>query len=122
MALSTEPTKHGDTSNLWVNNLLFEGKLPKFLGFDYHLTLIGSRATIPQAQVYSVAGRSTNFAPSVRIVCDFSTDELHTNIAGGASDRRFSKYYTAGWEEWEQGIYDTFSPTIQPKPEQTPAE
>jgi penicillin amidase len=122
MALSTEPTKHGDTSKLWVNNLLFEGKLPKFLGFDYHLTLIGSRATIPQAQVYSVAGRSTNFAPSVRIVCDFSTDELHTNIAGGASDRRFSKYYTAGWEEWEQGIYDTFSPTIQPKPEQTPAE
>ena len=121
-ALSADPARHGELSKQWINNLLFEGKLPKFLGFDYQLTLVGSRATIPQVQVFSAAGRSTTFAPSLRIICDFSSDELHANNPGGASDRRFSKYYTAGLKEWEQGIYDTFSPTLGAQPEQTQAE
>jgi penicillin amidase len=34
-----------------------------------------------------------------------STTELHTTLAGGPSDRRFSKWYTSDIENWLLGKY-----------------
>jgi acyl-homoserine lactone acylase PvdQ len=38
------------------------------------------------------------------------TEEIHTNLAGGASDSRFSKYYTNGMANWKNGVYEVFKP------------
>ncbi len=89
-----------------MKNILFDGKLPSILGFDKGpYTAIGGRATIHQGQIYRSAGRDTTFLPSFRMVADFSNDWLRTNIAGGPSDRRFSKWYCSDLDNWLQGRY-----------------
>ena len=90
-------------SQPWVNQL-FQGKLPAFLGFDTApVPLPGGRATPQQGQIYVSNGRQTSFAPSVRLVADMSEDRLHTCLAGGPSDNRFSKWYRNGIEPWQKG-------------------
>jgi len=98
---------HGEASQLYVEHLFYRGKLPRFLGFDYRLSHIGSRSTVAQAGVF----KGVSFAASLRIICDFSEDVLHTQVAGGASDRRFSKYYMSGLDEWERGDYEVLDPS-----------
>jgi penicillin amidase len=102
---------YGKTRYMYFQNILFGGKLPKIFGFDYgpH-ELTGSRATIPQGQLYKAMGHPASFAPSFRMITDLETEELYTNIAGGPSDRRFSKYYTMGLENWREGEYEVFKP------------
>jgi penicillin amidase len=65
----------------------------------------GGRATPHQGQVYKSAGRQTSFAPSLRVMADMGEDVLYTSIAGGPSDRRFSKLYTSELKRWQQGEY-----------------
>jgi penicillin amidase len=89
-----------------MTHLLFDGKLPRILGFDYRpMPLPGSRATIIQGQIFRAAGRMMTFAPSYRIIADMATDEIHTNLPGGPSDRRFSRWYACDVENWRKGIY-----------------
>jgi len=89
-----------------MNHILLGGKLPAFLGFDKGpLTAIGGRATIHQGQIYRSGGRATSFLPSYRWITDFSEPVLHTNIAGGPSDRRFSKWYCSDLQNWLDGKY-----------------
>jgi penicillin G amidase len=105
-ALKEPPLKWGDTRKLMLKNILFNGKLPLFLGFDRGpVTIIGSLATPHQGQIFESAGRQTSFAPSFRMVTDLSEDEIHTNMAGGPSDRRFSKWYCSDLSNWMAGIY-----------------
>jgi penicillin amidase len=76
------------------------------MGFDKGpYSLRGSRATIHQGQVFKSAGRKTSFAPSYRLITDMGEDVVHTNLAGGVSDRRFSKWYCNDFENWRKGIY-----------------
>jgi penicillin amidase len=103
--LAAPAPQHGAKRRLHINNLFFGGKLPRFLGFDYEFEHIGSRATIPQSQIYQSAGRDNSFAATFRMICDFATSEIHTNMAGGASGERFSPYYKAGIKEWLEGVY-----------------
>jgi penicillin amidase len=85
-------------------NQLFQGSLPAFLGFDTApVPLPGGRATPQQGQIYVSNGRQTSFAPSVRLIADMSETHLHTCLAGGPSDNRFSKWYRNGIEPWQQG-------------------
>ena len=87
-------------------NILFQGKLPAFTGFDSPLVpVIGGRATPHQGQLYQSAGRETSFGPSVRIVADLGDSFLHTCLAGGPSDNRFSGWYLNELEDWQKGIY-----------------
>ena len=87
-------------------HLLFGGQLPKFLGFDYGpIQLPGCRATIPQGQIFNNAGRLTTFSPTYRFIADLATDEIHTNLAGGPTDRRFSKWYVSDLQNWYEGQY-----------------
>ncbi|MCW5555916.1 MAG: penicillin acylase family protein [Verrucomicrobiae bacterium] len=110
VALTTPLRKWGDTQRFEMTNIFFRGKLPRLLGFDRGpFFAIGNRATIHQAQLYTSGGRRTSFLPSFRIVTDLATDEVCTNVAGGPSDRRFSKWYASDIKNWLQGRYKTLS-------------
>ena len=105
-SLKSLPEKWGAGRKVIMKNIVFDGKLPKFLGFDRGpITIIGSLATPLQGQIFESAGRLTTFAPSYRMVSDLATDEIHTNLAGGPSDRRFSKWYCSDLENWIIGKY-----------------
>lgn len=98
------PWKQG--RDVMMTNIVFAGKLPKFLGFDRGpITILGNLATPHQGQIFESAGRLTTFAPSFRMVIELGSDEIHTNIAGGPSDRRFSKWYCSDLENWKTGKY-----------------
>jgi penicillin amidase len=104
--LSKKAVPYRKVHSIVMANMFFGGKLPGFLGFDYGpVPLIGSRATIPQGQIFTDAGRKTTFMPSYRVVCDMGENAIHRNIPGGPSDQRFSGYYTTGIREYLDGIY-----------------
>lgn len=104
--LRVEPDAYGNFRSITLAHLLFGGRLSKFLGFDYGpLTLPGCRATIPQGQIFKHAGRLTTFSPTYRFIADLATDEIHTNLAGGPSDRRFSRWYVCDLKNWYEGNY-----------------
>jgi penicillin amidase len=105
-SLSIEPRPWGEKQQFVLRHLLFGGKLPKFLGFDRGpVTVIGGRATVHQGQIYRNAGRTTSFVPSFRFVADLSNDDFFSNLAGGPSDRRFSKWYCSDLKNWLSGKY-----------------
>jgi penicillin G amidase len=116
-ALNVAPEKWGNTRQVILKNIIFDGRLPKFFGFDRGpITIIGSLATPHQGQIFESAGRLTTFAPSFRMVSDLATDEIHTTLAGGPSDRRFSKWYCSDLDNWKRGKYKTLSAEAgQPK-------
>jgi penicillin amidase len=102
----TTPVPWGERNLITMTNMFFGGKLPRFFGFDKGpFALRGGRATPHQGQIYRSAGRVTSFAPSLRIIADMGEDALHTCIAGGPSDRRFSKWYDS-----DVGRYKTLVP------------
>lgn len=92
-------------------NLLLQGKLPASFGFDTDaIPLPGGRATPQQGQIYVSNGRKTSFAPSIRMVADMGEAVLHTSLAGGPSDNRFSKWYKSGIQVWIDGNYNVLEP------------
>lgn len=110
-ALATEPRPWGEQQQVTLSHLLFGGRFPKALGFDRGpVPLRGSRGTISQGQVYRSRGRETSFAPSYRLVTDLAEDAVHTAIAGGPSDRRFSRFYASGLRDWLAGRLKTLRP------------
>lgn len=114
--LKITPQPWGETRKVLFKNILFDGKLPGFTGFDKgpH-SLPGGRATIHQGQIYRAADRDTTFFPSYRMVTDFAKDEIYTNLAGGPSDRRFSKWYVSDLQNWMDGTYKTITPEPKEK-------
>jgi penicillin amidase len=108
--LRVRPVPYGATRRITLSHLLFGGKLPGFLGFDYGpIELPGGRATIPQGQIFKSAGRVTTFSPSYRMIADMADGELHTTIAGGAVDRRFSRWYVNEVKNWLRGVYKSLN-------------
>ena len=106
--LKNPAKKWGDVNRFELTNMLLGGKLPKFVGFDKGpFPMPGCRATIHQGQIYNNAGRKTSFAPSYRMIADMSQTNVYTNLAGGVSDRRFSKYYANDFKNWQTGKYKT---------------
>jgi penicillin amidase len=109
-ALAVEPKRWKEVQQFKMDHIILGGKMPGFLGFDRGpLTAIGNRATIHQGQIYRSAGRTTSFLPSFRIVSDMGQEEVFTNLAGGPSDRRFSKWYCSDLENWIKGNYKRIS-------------
>ncbi len=105
-------SRWGDRQRVMMNNIFFNGALPRWLGFDWGpLELPGNRATVVQGQSFRLAGRATTFAPSWRMITDLGTDEVHTALPGGPSGRRFSKYYLTDLERWIHGDYKILKPT-----------
>ena len=105
-ALTAAPEEWGRARKVVMKHILFGGKLPRFLGFDRGpITIIGNLATPHQGQIFESDGRLTTFAPSLRVIADLAEDGLHTNLAGGPSDRRFSKWYASDIDNWSAGRY-----------------
>ena len=91
----------GEARLVLIKNIFFDGKLPRILGFDKGpLGIEGNRATIVQGAVYKAHGRQTTFCPSYRIISDLGTSKAETVLAGGASDRRFSPWYSNDLDNW----------------------
>jgi penicillin amidase len=102
---------YGQTRKIYIPNIFFAGQLPKIFGFDFGpYEHIGSRATVAQSQMYKAMGYPATFVAVYRMIADLGSDELHTNNAGGPSDRRFSKYYTMGLDDWINARYHIFKP------------
>jgi len=94
----------GDHNKVTLTNLLFGGRLPRFLGFDVGpIPLPGGRATPHQGQVYSADGRVTSFAPSLRVIADMGKPGVRSVLVGGPSDRRFSRWYKSDVQRWRRG-------------------
>ena len=101
---------YGQTRKYDLTNIFFGGRLPAFFGFDIKNRMLpGNRATIPQGQIFKNAGRVTTFSPSFRMIAEIEKDEMQTNIAGGPSGKRFSKWYKSDFENWEAGRYKRIS-------------
>jgi penicillin amidase len=105
-ALKIKPEPWGKINQITLTNMLLGGKFPRFMGFDKGpFPVRGGRATVHQGQVYQNAGRKTSFAPSYRLITDMAENVVHTNLAGGVSDRSFSKGYNNDFSNWMEGIY-----------------
>ncbi|MBW3599551.1 MAG: penicillin acylase family protein [Planctomycetes bacterium] len=65
----------------------------------------GCHATPFQGHVVQTATRETTFAPSYHFVTDLGTDEAWTNLPGGPSESRFSRYYKSDVPRWLTGDY-----------------
>ncbi len=110
-ALAAPPRPWGQDRQVIMAHILLGGRLPGFAGFDRGpITCIGSRATIHQGQIYTSGGRLTTFLPSFRWVTDMAEETLRSNLAGGPSDRRFSRWYVSDLANWQKGRYKTISP------------
>ncbi|EQC49495.1 penicillin amidase [Bacteriovorax sp. BSW11_IV] len=100
----------GEKQTAFMTNIFFDGKLPKFLGFDYGpIQIEGNRATIVQGALYRAHGRLSSFCPSWRYITDMGNDKTYSILAGGISDRRFSKWYTTDIEKWLNFEYKEIS-------------
>jgi penicillin amidase len=110
--VTAPPQAWGERQQVVMRHLLLGGRLPRWLGFDHGpIPIRGSRGTIHQGQVYRSGGRDTSFAPSFRLVTDFGEEAVHTGIAGGPSDRRFSRWYVSGVADWLAGRTKRLEPS-----------
>jgi penicillin amidase len=88
-------------------NRFFEGHLVGHL-LRFHtgeLPMRGCHATPFQGHLLRTATRESTFAPSYHFVTDLATDEAWTNLPGGPSESRFSRFYKNGIHQWLDGEY-----------------
>jgi penicillin amidase len=95
-----------------VNNFHFTDRffgshqVGRMLGFNSRrYPMPGCPATVFQGHVMQTATRESTFAPSYHFVTDLSTDEAWTNLPGGPSENRFSRYYNNDVARWFTGEY-----------------
>ena len=82
----------------------------RMLGFvTPHYAMPGCFATPFQGHVQQTAGREITFAPSYHFVTDLATNEAHTNLPGGPSESRFSRYYKSDLPLWFDAEYKQLS-------------
>ncbi len=103
-ALAAPPRPWGAEQQVTLRHLVLGERLPARAGFDRGpFALPGARGTPRQGQVYRSGGRATSFAPSLRFITDFGEAAAHTALAGGPSDRRFSRWYASDLARWLAG-------------------
>ncbi len=78
----------------------------RLLGFaSRRYAMPGCHATPFQGHTLVTANRESTFAPSYHFVADLGTDEAWTNLPGGPSENRFSRYYNSDVSRWLAGEY-----------------
>ncbi len=86
------------------------GRAGRWLGFDSPpQPMPGCPATIFQGHVYQTAKHEQTFAPSYHFVTEMNTHEAWTNLPGGPSESRFSRYYKTDLQRWQNGEYKRLS-------------
>ena len=103
-----------DANITWadVNNFHFidrffgTNRAGRMLGFrSRQITMPGTTATPFQGHVCQTANRTQTFAPSYHFVTDMCSDHALTNLPGGPSESRFSRYYRSHLGPWLRGQY-----------------
>ena len=95
----------------FTNRFFQQGRVGRLLGFQSaKKPLPGCQATPFQGHLLATATRESTFAPSYHFVTDLGTDEAWTNLPGGASESRFSKWYHNDIDRWLSGEYRRLSP------------
>ena len=101
-----------ETNAFTFTNRYFESEfVGRALGFHSgELPMRGCYATPFQGHLLRVATRETTFAPSYHFIADMATDEAWTNLPGGPSESRFSRWYTSDLQRWLDGEYKRITP------------
>ncbi len=103
-----------DADQPWseVNNFHFTDRffgnhqVGRLFGFNSRrYPMPGNHATPFQGHVLQTARRESTFAPSYHFVTDLGRDEAWTNLPGGPSESRFSRYYKNDVGRWFTGEY-----------------
>ncbi len=90
------------------------GRANQLLGFrSRSIGMPGCHATPFQGHLLTTATRESSFAPSYHFVTDLGTDEAWTNLPGGPSENRFSKWYKVDIPHWLSGQYKRLFPRNQ---------
>ncbi len=96
----------GEVQQFTMKNLFWGGRLPRFVGYDHGpVPLAGCRATVVQCLIFHAQGRLVGIYPSYRYITDLSVRSIHSVLAGGPSDRRFSGHYLTDIRRWLHGEY-----------------
>ena len=99
-------------------NVLFQGKLPRFLGFDSDpVTGYGGPTTPNQTRPVRVVGQRLVFGAAGRYLADMGRPGGWYCIPGGASEQRFGPGYARGLEAWSRGRFAPLGPAEGPAPE-----
>lgn len=101
-----------------VNNFHFANRffgthrVGRILGYNTRVCAMrGNHATPFQGHVYQTATRESTFAPSYHFVSDLGSDTAWTNLPGGPSESRFSKFYRSDLPLWLDGDYKQLTPS-----------
>ncbi len=107
--------KWGETNSFHFANRFFEGsRVGRLLGFNSDkMPMPGCQATPFQGHLLTTATRESSFAPSYHFVADLGTNEAWTNLPGGASESRFSKWYRNDIPRWANGEHRRLVPKLE---------
>ena len=110
---AAEPDEPWSEANSFhfVNRFFNKGLTGRWLGAKSRKTAMpGCHATPFQGHLLATATREATFAPSYHFVADLATDEAWTNLPGGPSESRFSKWYESDIGRWNTGEYKRLTP------------
>ncbi|NPV58531.1 MAG: penicillin acylase family protein [Actinobacteria bacterium] len=107
--LEMEAPPFGETRKVVMKNLVYGDMVPDF---NYGpIEIIGSRGTVSQGAIFKApGGRIATFSPTIRFICDMSTDRYYSCLAGGPSEKPSSPLYASGVEGWLAGDYKLVEP------------
>jgi penicillin amidase len=97
----------GEFNNFHFTDRFFgEAHVGRLFGFGSpRQPMPGCAATPFQGHVFQTAKSEQTFAPSYHFITELHTREAWTNLPGGPSESRFSKYYRTDVERWQNGEY-----------------
>jgi len=88
------------------NLFLGDGRISRWLGFAKGpVALLGNHATVHQGVRYRAGRRTSTSAPCYHLVTDLGDSRIYTNLPGGASESRLSRYYANDLRRWLCGDY-----------------
>lgn len=85
-------------------------RVGRLFGFDPPQPMPGCAATPFQGHVFQTAKNEQTFAPSYHFIAEMETRYAWTNLPGGPSESRFSRYYKSDLERWQRGEYKRLTP------------
>lgn len=107
-----DPPPWSEVNNFHFADRFFgKAQVGRLLGFNSRKhPMRGCHATLFQGHVLQTAIRETTFAPCYHFVTDMTTDEALTNLPGGPSENRFSRWYKSDVARWLSGEYKRVTP------------
>jgi penicillin amidase len=97
----------------FTNRFIDGGRAGRLLGFrSPPVAMPGCHATPFQGHLLTTATRESTFSPSYHFVTDLGKDQAWTNLPGGPSESRFSKWYKSDVERWLNGKYKRLEPRL----------